>query len=314
MNPEEKLILGDKYSKKQLSELLDQPTLSLVREGVFSCKNSPSYLLFVDLEKKGKEERFHFDDFFEEDFFHWDSQTTQHIDSPKIKEIVSGDRKTFLFVRVVQKIKNVTQPFVYCGRLEYQSYEEGTLKPVHIVFQNTDYDDYTDNEDLQDIYLWSPDKIGKTTKSKISKKGIISSRRKQNYKKPNETERKGLVTSRVGQGYYRKQIIEKWKGKCPITNIDVKSILISSHIVPWSQSTDEERLDVNNGILLSPNFDSLFDKHLISFQDNGEILVSKKISNQNKINLNLKDEIRIPIDEKMIPYLKRHREKFYENN
>lgn len=314
MNPEEKLILGDKYSKKQLSELLDQPTLSLVREGVFSCKNSPSYLLFVDLEKKGKEERFHFDDFFEEDFFHWDSQTTQHIDSPKIKEIVSGDRKTFLFVRVVQKIKNVTQPFVYCGRLEYQSYEEGTSKPVHIIFQNTDYDDYTDNEDLQDIYLWSPDKIGKTTKSKISKKGIISSRRKQNYKKPNETERKGLVTSRVGQGYYRKQIIEKWKGKCPITNIDVKSILISSHIVPWSQSTDEERLDVNNGILLSPNFDSLFDKHLISFQDNGEILVSKKISNQNKINLNLKDEIRIPIDEKMIPYLKRHREKFYENN
>ena len=63
MNPEEKLILGDKYSKKQLSELLDQPTLSLVREGVFSCKNSLSYLLFVDLEKKGKEERFHFDDF-----------------------------------------------------------------------------------------------------------------------------------------------------------------------------------------------------------------------------------------------------------
>ena len=53
----------------------------------FSCQNSNSYLLFVDLEKTEKPGRFHFDDFFQEDYFHWDSQTTQHIGSPKIKGI-----------------------------------------------------------------------------------------------------------------------------------------------------------------------------------------------------------------------------------
>ena len=88
MNPHEVLNLGQKYSKRDLADLLDQPNVSHVREGVYACKNSSSYLLFVDLEKKGKEERFHFDDFFEEDFFHWDSQTTLHIDSPKIQAIL----------------------------------------------------------------------------------------------------------------------------------------------------------------------------------------------------------------------------------
>ena len=313
MNPTDILDIGNKYSKKELSNLLDQPTLSSVREGVFSCNNSKSYLLFIDLEKKGKEERFHFDDFFEEDFFHWDSQTTQHIESPKIQEIVNGDRIPYLFVRVVQKIKNVTQPFVYCGRLEFRDYEEGTSKPVHIVFQNIDYDDFTENEDLIDIYLWNPSKVGKSTKSKISKKGEISKERKTNYRKPSETERKGLVVSRVGQGYYRQQIIEKWKGQCPITGISIKSILISSHIVPWSESNDVERLDVDNGILLSPNFDSLFDKHLISFNDDGTVIISKSISLSHIEILGLSKSINIPVTGRMIPYLKRHRERFQEN-
>jgi hypothetical protein len=82
MDPYKILRIGEKYSKKDLSDLLDQDTLSVVREGLFHCNNSNATLFFVDLEKKGKEDRFHFDDFFEEDYFHWDSQTTQHINSP----------------------------------------------------------------------------------------------------------------------------------------------------------------------------------------------------------------------------------------
>lgn len=314
MEPFKVLKIGSKYSKKDLSDLLNQPTLSLVREGLFHCKNSDSTLFFVDLEKKGKEDRFHFDDFFEGDFFHWDSQTTQHINSPKIQEIVTGKRTTHLFVRIQPKIKSKTQAFTYCGRLIYHEYEKETSKPVHIIFQNIDYDDYTENDDLIDIYLWKPSKIGKTTKSKITKRDIISKKRKNNYKKPNETESKGLVVSRVGQGYYRQQIIEKWDGKCPVTNSDLKNILIASHIVPWSESNDEERLDVENGILLSPNVDALFDKHFISFQDDGSILISKKLDNFNRDSLKIHEKIKIPISDGMKKYLKRHREKFERKN
>ena len=314
MNPFKTLSLGCKYAKIDLSILLEQPTLALVREGLYHCKNSESTLFFVDLEKKGKEEKFHFDDFFQEDFFHWDSQTTQHINSPKIQEIVTGQRTPHLFVRITPKVKSITQKFVYCGRLVYTEHEENTFKPVHIVFQNIDYDDFTKNDDLLNIYSWRPNKIGKTTKSKIDKTGVVSHRRKQVYKRPNKTERKGLITSRVGQGFYRQQIVEKLGGICPVTSSNLKQILISSHIVPWSESNDDERLDIENGILLSPNIDSLFDKHLISFEDNGCIIISSKIDEVNQKSLGLNSQIKIPITEGMKKYLERHRVIFHEKN
>ena len=310
MDPQDILNLGQKYSKKDLSILLKETNLSSVREGVFSCKNSNSYLLFVDLEKTDKETRFHFDDFFEEDYFHWDSQTTQNFDSPKIQDIVSGKLTTFLLVRVKQKERSKTLPFTYCGKLIYQSHEKDTSNPVHIIFQNTDFDDFTDNQDLLEIYQWKPSKIGKSTKSKIVKSGQISDNRKGNFKKPDKTERRGLVTSRVGQGYYRQQIVNKWEGKCPVSGINIPSILISSHIVSWSESTDEERLDVENGILLSPLYDSLFDRHFISFNDDGTLLISGKFSSEQLSKLNLPKDIKINVSEGMKKYLKLHREKF----
>ena len=88
--------------------------------------------------------------------------------------------------------------------------------------------------------------------------------------KSDKTERQGLVISRVGQGYYRQELIKKFNCRCTVTSIDSEEILIASRIVPWRLSTDEERLDVENGILLSPLYDALFDKHLISFNDDGE--------------------------------------------
>jgi 5-methylcytosine-specific restriction protein A len=56
--------------------------------------------------------------------------------------------------------------------------------------------------------------------------------------------------------------------------------LIASHIVPWADASHEERLDVHNGILLSPTYDALFDKHLISFENNGKIILSDRIDEE----------------------------------
>ncbi len=314
MQPQDILNVGEKYSKRDLSELIEQQSLSLVREGLFHCKNSDATLFFVDLEKKGKEERFHFDDYFEGDFFNWDSQTTQHINSPKIQEIVSGQRTPHLFIRVQPKIKNITQPFVYCGRLVYSEYIEDTSKPVHIIFQNIDYDDYTQNEELLEIYNWRPSSIGRDTKFENIKKGVISERRKASYKKPNQTQRSGLVTSRVGQGYYRQNIVQKWKGVCPVSKIDILEVLIASHIVGWAESDNEERLDEENGILLAPHIDALFDKHLISFTDDGDIILSNIINTETQEKFGINNAVQIPITDGMKKYLKRHRKKFNEKN
>ena len=126
--------------------------------------------------------------------------------------------------------------------------------------------------------------------------------------KPDKTERKGLVTSRVGQGFYRQELIKKFDNKCAVTGINVEEILIASHIIPWRHSNDEERLDVDNGILLSPLYDSLFDKNLISFKDNGEIIISEKVQDKELISL-INFNAKIKISEGMKKYLNKHRSK-----
>jgi 5-methylcytosine-specific restriction protein A len=125
---------------------------------------------------------------------------------------------------------------------------------------------------------------------------------------PNETERKGLVTSRVGQGAYRKSILYRWEFKCAVTNYSNKGILIASHIVPWKNSTNEERLDVENGILLSPTYDALFDLGLISFENNGKILLSTELAktNYSEIGVTGKEIIK-NLSSGNHTYLERHR-------
>ena len=145
--------------------------------------------------------------------------------------------------------------------------------------------------------------------------GKVSDRRKKNIKKPTKTERKGLVTSRVGQGWYRREILNRWNNMCSVTNCELSKILISSHIVPWSESNDQEKLDVGNGILLSPNLDSLFDKHLISFEDNGDIIISKNLTTKDLQILGVYRDMKLrKVYDDMKSYLKKHRTKFFEKN
>jgi 5-methylcytosine-specific restriction protein A len=125
---------------------------------------------------------------------------------------------------------------------------------------------------------------------------------------PNETERSGLVTSRVGQGAYRKRIIHRWEYQCAVTGFNKLNVLIASHIVPWASANDEERLDVNNGILLSPNYDALFDRHLMSFDKNGSILLSDSISTEAYLKIGVTGLEKIKgLNSVNHEYLERHR-------
>ncbi len=128
---------------------------------------------------------------------------------------------------------------------------------------------------------------------------------------PTVTERTGLVTSRVGQGAYRKSIIHRWEYKCAVTGYDKLNILIASHIVPWANADNSERLDVHNGILLSPTYDALFDKHLISFESSGKIILSSEIEKRayEKIGVSGNEKIS-KLSEHNLEYLERHRTYF----
>src|SRR5690606_30035779 len=131
------------------------------------------------------------------------------------------------------------------------------------------------------------------------------------YLRPTITERSGLVLSRVGQGAYRKSIINRWENKCAVTEFTDSRILIASHIHPWKDANDDERLDVNNGILLSPSYDALFDKHLITCDNNGKIVLSDsiKIDEYKKIGISGKEKIG-KLNSDNIFYLEKHQQLF----
>jgi predicted restriction endonuclease len=83
---------------------------------------------------------------------------------------------------------------------------------------------------------------------------------------PNETERLALVRARLGQGPFRTRLVERWGGRCPVTGCSQEQALRASHMKPWRCSTNQERLDSANGLLLTANLDALFDRFLISLR------------------------------------------------
>jgi HNH endonuclease len=95
----------------------------------------------------------------------------------------------------------------------------------------------------------------------------------------NDTTRKQLIDARKGQGAFRRGLFEKWGG-CSVTGCTVNDVLRASHIKPWRAASDQERLDVSNGLLLIATLDALFDRGLISFEDNGEMIVSSKLHHE----------------------------------
>lgn len=94
-----------------------------------------------------------------------------------------------------------------------------------------------------------------------------------------ETEKEQLTLARRGQGLYR-QRLEAIEPRCRVTGLSKKGHLVASHIKPWRDSTDQEKLDGNNGLLLSPHIDHLFDRGFISFSDKGSVLVSTELDEE----------------------------------
>lgn len=98
---------------------------------------------------------------------------------------------------------------------------------------------------------------------------------------PNGTEAVREVVQRVGQDIFRRTLLEYWGGRCAVTGLDVVEVLRASHIKPWADcENDAERLDVFNGLLLAPHLDALFDRGLVTFSDEGQLLRSPQLSDR----------------------------------
>jgi hypothetical protein len=88
-----------------------------------------------------------------------------------------------------------------------------------------------------------------------------------------ETERQAIVLARRGQGKFKLNVM-RIERACRITGVNKEEHLRASHCKPWRDATNEERLDGENGLLLTPNADHLFDRGFIGFEANGDVLIS----------------------------------------
>lgn len=127
-----------------------------------------------------------------------------------------------------------------------------------------------------------------------------------------ETTREAIIQSRIGQGQFRLSLIAYWQG-CSVTGCSQVEILRASHIKPWRDCTNDERLNVYNGLLLLPNFDACFDIGFISFSDEGNILISSQISDAALSQLGIQREMRLSkIEPEHKVFLEYHRQKVFQ--
>lgn len=93
------------------------------------------------------------------------------------------------------------------------------------------------------------------------------------------TQRSQLIQARIGQGLFRSRVAEI-ELSCRVTGLADERFLVASHIKPWSKSTNAERLDGHNGLLLTPHIDRLFDKGYLTFEDDGRVRFSQNLPEQ----------------------------------
>jgi predicted restriction endonuclease len=118
-----------------------------------------------------------------------------------------------------------------------------------------------------------------------------------------------MVRQRVGQNKFREAMLDYWGGACAVTGVAIPEVLRASHAKPWAEcASDAERLDVFNGFLLSANLDALFDRFLISFDEQGFLVTAPALAGTELKLLGIAPGIKLRwVNALHQPYLTLHR-------
>ncbi|MBX9827314.1 MAG: HNH endonuclease [Xanthobacteraceae bacterium] len=128
-----------------------------------------------------------------------------------------------------------------------------------------------------------------------------------------DTEGERAQKFRIGQDIFRDALVEYWEGSCPLTGISSPELLRASHMMPWSRcETDEQRLDVHNGLLLSALWDAAFDAGLVTFDDDGKVLLSSRLDSAARSELSNAAVRQLVLRNEHKPYLAYHRTQIWK--
>lgn len=127
-----------------------------------------------------------------------------------------------------------------------------------------------------------------------------------------DTEAERAQKVRIGQNRFRSALMDYWNATCPLTGVREPELLRASHIVPWAAcESDEERLNVHNGLLLSALWDAAFDAGLVSFDDLGRPIPSPRLGDDARTAMDLDAVAQLPLSDQHRERLKWHRENIW---
>jgi putative restriction endonuclease len=126
-----------------------------------------------------------------------------------------------------------------------------------------------------------------------------------------ETEAEAKTKIRLGQQKFRRGLMPLWDHKCVLCGIELAALLRASHSKPWKDSTNAERIDPNNGVLLCCNHDALYDKGFITFDGQGRLHISSSILEVDYIQYGLIPRTKIVRSEGNKPYFKWHKKNIF---
>lgn len=234
------LIIGVRYTRPDLARRWGYASPKAIQRGVITPKGKYIIVLFVTRVKPEHLPQYH--DCISGDLLFWEGETKHGTDERIARAEVAGD-VIYLFYREVHRT-----PFEYRGPVLLVTFKSQMKKPSEFVFRL--------------VHDQGPDDDLARCKADLA---TI----------PDSTEREEVRRARLGQGRFRQGLIELWDGRCSITGVAVPPLLTASHVKPWRAATNQERLDPYNGLLLLPQYDRLFDRGLITFDDDGGMILSE---------------------------------------
>jgi len=129
-----------------------------------------------------------------------------------------------------------------------------------------------------------------------------------------DTDADRMQKIRVGQDRFRDALMTYWQSCCPLTGIDNPELLRASHIIPWADcESDDQRLDVHNGLLLSSLWDAAFDAGLVTFDELGRAIASPLLCSAAAAELKLDAAPQLNLTDKHRERLKWHRDKIWQS-
>lgn len=253
------LKFGQSYERILLAKLWGYQSFHAISKGVVTPVNTNYIIFFVTKDKQ--EALTQYNDYIDGNMLFWEGEE-KHSSDKRVIEAKRNGNEIHLFYREIHHT-----PFVYFGQISLTDYQVRENLPSEFVFKiNTLTSEIDAFKEVQEHAA--------------------------EYKTLATTEQEQIVVSRLGQGNFRRNVIRLW-GSCSVTGLQNLSLLRASHIKPWKDSDNKDRLTPYNGLLLIPDYDFLFDKGYISFKNDGNVLVSQRLSPFARKVFDVRDDLHL---------------------